>query len=266
MEDVDLSVSNVEASKRTRKILRQQLGDGDDLAVARGEEEERLGGADEAIDEEDYNNEMGNSMTAFNLKDIRDTGKFEGAGYTEGEKRDPWLYMVDETIISSAKHHKEEVQEEPPPPKEELILDLLTTLEGDETVNQAINRFGKVVDAIRKRKRAKKDSDTPTPTKTLDEAKEDLNAIVTTANHLLGQDETAIHTFTTRQLQFLLKEMTAGFKYEIKWEGKEEIHGPFTSDQLYQWGSASYLNTATVRRVGQEGFEISELLKKVFTQ
>eukprot|EP01060_Flectonema_neradi_P015458 TRINITY_DN2206_c1_g1_i1.p1 TRINITY_DN2206_c1_g1~~TRINITY_DN2206_c1_g1_i1.p1 ORF type:complete len:266 (+),score=54.21 TRINITY_DN2206_c1_g1_i1:47-844(+) len=264
MDDDNEQVNRAEASKRTRTIIRQLGEAGEDLAVARGEEEERLGGAADAVDEDEYENEMGNKMTGFNLKEIRETGKFEGAGYTEGEKRDPWLYMVDEAVIDTAALKKDEGPEIVPPPPEELILKLLAELGEDETVNQAINRLGKVVDAIRKRKRAKKAPGTPAPTKTLDEAKDDLNELVTTANFLLAE-ETAIHTFTSRQLQFHLDEMLNQHTYEIEWQGKEgELHGPFKSEQLRAWGISGFLDKASIRKVSEK--EFSDILKKVFTR
>lgn len=211
-------------------------------------------GEEELVDEKDDQTATGSlfsraneyPMMAFNLREERQIGRFDnalgfiqtrrGAEETEEVEQDVWLQTVDEndprTMItaerrSDLQEKRRREEEEREAASYETIDQLSVLLQADETVLQALSRFGS----------GKKDVSKI----------EELSELST---RLLGSFPD-IYEKTKIDLRLLvdshkLEKMKGVFwEYRVSSEvegGGAQVHGPFSSFEMQQWRSQGYFS------------------------
>eukprot|EP01059_Diplonema_ambulator_P014294 TRINITY_DN25167_c0_g1_i1.p1 TRINITY_DN25167_c0_g1~~TRINITY_DN25167_c0_g1_i1.p1 ORF type:complete len:204 (+),score=61.62 TRINITY_DN25167_c0_g1_i1:2-613(+) len=184
-------------------------------------------------------------MTGFNTKEEQQEGRYNADGsYELTMKRDPWLFQMDQIQESGGGKITSEssfvrsvtTKKEDPAAAVETTVALKRVLEHmseAETVNSAIKRLGKMQD---KKKNATKDSP--------------LMVLINSAAQIVAEGEFSFHTYTHRQVKALLTEKLddkyGTKKWLLKWEGKEEVHGPFSYQEVSAWHATGYLSAGYV--------------------
>lgn len=149
--------------------------------------------------------------------------------------------------------------------KEQLYRKILPLLSGNETVAQAVRRYGKITKQNQQRKKDGAASSAASSSEAYKLAKSCLDELTGCANALLLKGEVDIYD-TRRQtvLKYVpLTELTeedegkkqppADWEYMGNQDGK--IHGPYTTQQMIGWMSAGYF-------VGQQKVKIRTIRKK----
>lgn len=204
----------------------------------------------------------------------------DGTGYFDGDtyiwrKHDPndepdaWLDSLDDESNSTGtfkpreytKDSEDKTENLDNLAKEDLYLRILPLMNGNETVAQAVRRYGNVSkqNKLASKKRALESDEAH------NKAKECLYDLTGAANALLLKGEVNIYD-TRRQwiLQFVSKQTATeklpnGKEAPANWEYKGnqdgELHGPFTTQQMIDWMQAGYF-------VGLQKVRIRTIRKK----
>ncbi|KAJ9449732.1 LIN1-like protein [Diplonema papillatum] len=263
---------------RLQRQQARQAKDEDDVPVSAVCEP--LGGDDNPtpnVKRDAYNEFMGGEMTSFNLKELEEEGKFDASGNFENKvKRDAWLYELDEVrekeqmegvsvsesralaSLAGKQIRKEKEEIDPDATKLDALRTIEAAMEPDETVKQAIRRLsGPTASEAARKNRAKMRKDkaeaeaAEPQEKTLPDPR--LDKLTQAAARLVAMGEFTIHNMTKRQVEALIQdeheEVAKDKRWELKWDGKEEVHGPFTWEHIEAWKTAGCLALASVRLV-----------------
>lgn len=194
------------------------------------------------------------------------TGYFDGDTYVfrknpDGgdEEPDAWLdSLTDENGKQSADiavqkesiENDEDVKFMDRWTKEKLFSKILPLLRDTETVAQAVRRYGQLV----KRKGRRKNGAFPRKEESQDSenvAKSCLNDLTGVANALLLKGEVGIYDITRNTILTLLPKerhhssggnqpKLAPALWEYKGNQDDEVHGPYTTEQMIAWTGAGY--------------------------
>lgn len=192
-------------------------------------------------------------ITPFNMKAELEEGHIDKSGMyifdkKKGQVRDNWLDSLENVKVyerqnpnASEKETEDDSEPETSFDAAQCYREILSLMQGDETVQKAIQRMGK------KSKQTKDKID-----------KDNLMKLISSADSMISAGDMDIYGRTVSQLQYKLKEATkesvdifadeeaCSSKNEVqvdevswvyKLEDKEdaEIHGPFSTNQMIEW-------------------------------
>ena len=220
------------------------------------------------------------------------TGYFDGDTYVfrkggGGEEADAWLDQLEENDTTNTttndasnlrrrppndeQEEEKEKEEEPAETidslsKPELYERILPLVSDTESVAQAVQRYGAILNNKKQRKHSKQGGKRSATTTINNEnesdemvqmAKQALNALTEAANALLFQGDVNIYDTTRNDIILLLQTKPSNNKntsikeqppalasQSTKWEYKGnqdgQIHGPYTTEQMIGWTKAGY--------------------------
>eukprot|EP00980_Cylindrotheca_fusiformis_P006308 scaffold1352_cov144-Cylindrotheca_fusiformis.AAC.14 len=209
----------------------------------------------------------------------------DGAGYFVGgtyvwrkhdpnEEADAWLDSLNDETNPAGKElfHRSELRENDDSgssveslTKEQLYMKIIPLVGGDETVTQAIRRYGGV--ASNKSRRNKNEE--ATSEQACKVAKTCLDNLTGLANSLLLKGEVDIYGMKRQRILSLVsstqgktlspteKQPPANWEYLGNLDGK--IHGPFTTEQMIGWIHAGYF-------IGHQKVKIRTIRQKQLSQ
>lgn len=252
-------------------------------------EEDVEGEEDKTIDYE------GNTrITPFNMNEELEEGHFDKDGTYIFHKdkdafQDSWLDNVNWVKINElAKKEQNKADDNTDEPSEEPVdimqcyKNLLTHMQPGETVQKAIQRFGKIARPVRNWKNKNADTGSDEGCKRIDQAKETLLLLSSVADKVLQTGDMDIYERTYEQLNHHLKnkgtndpdddmfaeEFDASKKteskssdslqeevrWEFKWEDKDDapVYGPHSSQEMLSWVNEGYFSDGVfVRQCGK---------------
>jgi CD2 antigen cytoplasmic tail-binding protein 2 len=218
------------------------------------------------------------------------TGFFDGDTYVfrkynveEGEEDEPdaWLDRLrddaaegrkTEYKVPEGKPKKEEPRQSMDDlSKEQLYYTLVPLMNDDETVSQALIRYGRL---IKNGKGPKEGALAPALTSSQSTAKACLNDLTGAANALLLRGEVMIYQLTKLEIQSHLpnsqfhsersKKRLVERRPPAEWEyrGNQDgaLHGPYTTEQMIAWTKAGYFVGAQrvqIRTISEEPKQLS---------
>ena len=230
-------------------------------------------------------------LDAFNLRDEQEGGKFDEQGNYVRQAVDPdavhdvWLEGVSKREMRRAKeaHAKREAErrekDRADDAKEtaDVLRNLIANMEIGETILEALARLGKGREKKKpkwqnqtKRKRQiEMDVDEPAEEDPAEkQRREAVEAITDAADLLLSRGEAEIYD-TDRELLIRRyrqetgedwedpedgEEEEDGRRWEYRWSGAEEVHGPYDRATMRAWSNAGYFGAGVeFRVVGDQG-------------
>jgi CD2 antigen cytoplasmic tail-binding protein 2 len=234
-----------------------------------------LGGEDTQIDAETSLATEGVKIEPFHMRDEENDGSgyFDGDTYVfrklaaddDGEP-DAWadslrdedgnptmeIARVPTADASTTKKKRSSQEDLDDLTKEQLYERILPLVSDSETVAKAIRRYGQLVKQQQQEKKRKKkegisDSSDNNDDEDSNMAKSCLDELTGVSNALLLQGEVDIYD-TTRELILRMfpdhKEGTNPTPKNVKWEymgdNDNQLHGPFTTEQMLGWVKAGY--------------------------
>lgn len=232
----------------------------------------------------------GISIEPFHMKNEESdgTGFFDGDTYVfrkynaeEGEDDEPdaWLdrlredaaegreteYKIPEAAVAKQNEAQSSMDDLS---KEELYSKILPLLNDNETVSQAMIRYGKLI----KQSKGPPKGTPKTESSSQSTAKTYLEKLTGAANTLLLRGEVTIYQDTKTEVQRRipptqfcsatkqLVEKQAPTKWEYRGNQDDALHGPYTTEQMIAWTKAGYFVGAQrvqIRTIRQEKKELS---------
>ncbi|KTW26633.1 hypothetical protein T552_02642 [Pneumocystis carinii B80] len=286
------SVKRGEKGKKTRFVELNEI-EGQDFESKR----EFIDILDEEddIEDEDYDSELGASgrkknppkIEAFNMKADFEEGRFDEEGnYIRNApdinaKHDIWLEGIKREDIIKAKKAMEKREEEERilvEKREELSLEnmyerLLNFLEVGETILEALQRLGEGLEQKKRWTNKNKDKEHQGLKSNEETQKKyrDIEKITELADRLMQCGHNEIYDLTREAIARNYQKETGKVwknsrkeeeepKYEYKWEGKEEIYGPYERFQIKEWNDQGFFTEQKIeiRKVGDQVFKTLE--------
>jgi len=227
------------AAERARKRRDLEMGSVfEELNRPAKKESLESDGVEEGEEDSEEEYEQGNvPMTAFNLKEERESGFFDDSGnfvwrrkdLDEEEEEDQWLVntpvMNKPPTVNKRSHARHS--------KQFLIQEILQVLQESETVTSALIRLGKAKDKDRL------DRLTDITTMVL----EDMPDIYDASRHLIEME-------ISRERSCLMENMMWEYKPTCD---SEQVHGPYAGTVLQEWRQKGFFKPESgvyLRRVG----------------
>ncbi|EMR09240.1 hypothetical protein PNEG_02574 [Pneumocystis murina B123] len=253
---------------------------------------------DDEEDDEDYDSELGASgrkknppkIEAFNMKADFEEGRFDEEGnYIRNApdlnaKHDIWLEGIRREDILRARKAMEKKEEEDRlllEKKEELSLEnmyetLLSLLEVGETILEALQRLGEGLEQKKRWTNKNKKDLQQLKNEETQKKYRDIERITELADKLMQYGHNEIYDLTREAIARKYQKETGKvwknprkeeLKYEYKWEGKDEIYGPYERLQIKEWHDRGFFTEQKIeiRKIGDQVFQTLEDLGFSFT-
>ncbi|QSL65940.1 hypothetical protein MERGE_003077 [Pneumocystis wakefieldiae] len=247
---------------------------------------------DEEDDDESYDPELGASgrkknppkIEAFNMKADFEEGRFDEEGnYIRNApdvnaKHDIWLEGIKREDILKAKKAVEKKEEENrllSEKKEELLLGnmyemLLNLLEVGETILEALQRLGEGLEQKKRWGNKNKRDSQELKNEETQKKYRDIEKLTELADKLMQYGHSEIYDLTREAIARKYQKETGKVwthprkdeepKYEYKWEGKEEVYGPYERFQIKEWYDQGFFTEQKIeiRKIGDQVFHTLE--------
>lgn len=244
---------------------------------------------DEAVNIDYYNNpeeehtgtrkKTEPKMEAFHLRDDLEEGDFDEEGnfirHAEDDMahQDAWLDGINAKSIKKAREAHEsrqayENEQEGYAPRADVLLSLVPLLQPAESPMEALQRLAPKKNA-RRRQHAK--TATAEPSEDEVQRKKDVEAITGACEKLLDGGMANVYELSREELSRAYQRETGEavpdlkrkrdsassppVEWEFKWDGTDEIHGPYPTSHMVEWDRAGYFDErARIRQVGESDF------------
>lgn len=248
--------------------------------------------------DDDFDPELGASgrkknppkIEAFNMKTDFEEGRFDEDGnYIRNapdlnSKHDIWLEGIKRSDIVKAREamEKKERERQQQEVEEELTLEnmyeeLLKLLETGESVLEALQRLGggmtqKKRWTSKNKRNVMQEEINEEKCKEMEKKHQEIEKITELANKLMQRGHSEIYDMTretiAREYQKETgnawknprKEEKEDSKYEYRWEGKDEVYGPYERHQIKDWHKQGFFTEQKIeiRKQGDQVFQSLE--------